>query len=277
MYVGIPCLDYLTLTSFSFYDYHKLTNLIDSLGGESDVASRRGYQGFLGDNFFYGDGMQSSGRHYLTRVWGDMCLLYGLGVRSLDLSFHLVECRRIDVQLTIPLDGRYSAFALEKYLQSGDNWKGRKRKVKIVGSSSDRYNTLYIGARKESDRFIRLYVKDGGRNGDFLRFELEYKRKAASVVFQRYLDYGSADLATLMVSELERLPSHWIFDKFLSVLSGVPSNKLYIPPRVRTDWDSLYWIRDRVMPTVERLLASHETGGAMSRILRVALDEFTAA
>lgn len=105
------------------------------------------------------------------------------------------EFRRVDIALDIT-DGktRYED-AFSAYLAGAFNGSGRRPKHKqILGEVQDG-RTLYVGVRKGSDKFLRVYEKGlqlvGGRSNvthidgvpveDWLRVEVEFKAQTNSI------------------------------------------------------------------------------------------------
>lgn len=105
------------------------------------------------------------------------------------------EFRRVDIALDL-IDGqtRYED-AFNAYLAGGFNGSGRRPKHKQVLGEVEDGRTLYVGVRKGSDKFLRIYEKGrqlaGGRgsvthiNGvpveDWLRVEVEFKAQTAPI------------------------------------------------------------------------------------------------
>lgn len=160
----------------------------------------RGFNGFESSHAVLVGGVQAGVVAYggsFQRGWISVSLT-GVGCGFVQDWVHLqrvcgqlpeFEFRRVDIALDI-LNGstRYED-AFNAYLAGGFNGSGRRPKHKQVLGEIEDGRTLYVGVRKGSDKFLRIYEKGrqlaGGRPGlthidgvpveDWLRVEVEFK------------------------------------------------------------------------------------------------------
>lgn len=126
---------------------------------------RLNYFGEMYDGIFHGMGWQNNRHHFMKEITGD---------RS-DAAFgkfpELAKCTRLDIQVTRKMRWN-TIFKMASQLREA-NWHGRQRKIRL--ESNDGFDdTIYVGVRKNSPLFIRIYAK-GEPDNQFVRFEAEFK------------------------------------------------------------------------------------------------------
>lgn len=268
--VGVPAVDYLRLGSFnegSIAAFHA-----EVLGRENvdEGAFWRQYRGIRAGQVFAGVAEQNGAIHGLLDA-------SGVDAHSLLVpEFEDVRCTRIDFQLTLELGGSYRARDFKDALEAADWSDGagsrlhRRRVEMIEGPSAEGLDTVYIGSRS-SDRFARVYVKDDGDGGRFLRFEVEFKGDRADRAYGLAVA-GGASVAGILLAEWERVPSvdvrAWL--QFGEVLRSWVAGSVEVSvPRSAGDSDSRYrWFVSTVVPFLESMLNDHSNSRKTAAVLR---------
>jgi hypothetical protein len=267
--VNDPGVDWLTFTSFDEEEEARLLRAFWACGsGSVTQAKQMQYEGIEKDNgVFIGigwipresDEKGVKSRNVMLRTWGGTADDVWLSLSDEPVRV----CKRIDVQITIPLPFDYCARTLKDSLESGD-WFGRKRICELI--ERDGLDTVGIGSRS-SDRYIRIYVKLINELR-WLRFEVEYKQERAEEAYRiagqgnRYLIGG------MLRSELSQLPA--VADIGLLKLKDALSYSSVTVKAVQREKDKdgrLDWLRTAVSPCLIKLLNDHDTRSEATAIV----------
>lgn len=260
MQINEPRCDWIRLTTYEKPTYLLLAEQIKQLFPR-DEPRPGGFLQYGGDRYshaFHGQGEQNGYAHWLVEVTGEnaqAALLAFVGVTKVEN----VKCRRLDIQVTVPLpkewDIRYHVDTLREC-----SWPWRRRKVEFYENEGVE-GTIYIGSRT-SDKFARMYVKFTGDEKIplVLRYEIENKREVADLMYKALL-VGGVDEAGLLRGEWERLPlletSAWHAIEKTMPKAGTP---VILPKTIQDDNKTIRWLIHKVTPTIRRMLNSHEFG-----------------
>lgn len=137
----------------------------DAPPDERRKIKRRQYRGFMWDGVFHGVGFQSGRNHFMSEATGaianEVYKDYGP-----DLT-----CTRIDIQVT--RRAKWDIIAQAERELGKASWKNKPRLTRLI-KNTNKQDTLYIGSRKNSPIFIRIYAK-GLPDDQLVRFEVELK------------------------------------------------------------------------------------------------------
>ena len=258
--LGVAALDWLTLTSYDHAAYRWLVELLGKLTDATKRADSRlmQYRGCAGEGFFFGDGMQSGRVHYMVRLSASLAhqvikeALAAPAGRPALAQFH---CTRVDVQYTHPEPLEIDLSAAAPVLREAE-WpahRGKKPKVNAI-DDADGLDTLYIGKRKESNRFQRAYMKVIDEKA-LIRWEVEYKEQLASLLWEKLLSTGLGVLAPILAGELDIIPLPEVFTPLIKGVGADPS-RLYITKMPTKDEDTLRWLWRTVSPALRRVMSS---------------------
>jgi hypothetical protein len=132
---------------------------------ERKKVKRRQYRGFMWDGVFHGVGFQKGRNHFMSEATGakaqDVYKEYGP-----DLT-----CTRLDLQVT--RRAKWDIISQAELELGRAQWKHKPRKTRLI-KNTNKQDTLYIGSRKNSPIFIRIYAK-GLPDEQLVRFEVELK------------------------------------------------------------------------------------------------------
>lgn len=261
-----PCLDWISLTTFSRDVFDSMVETAVSVVGERQWREQRiaNYHGLTNGSIWHGGGIQKGRSHFRLQVSGSDARLLE---QHLQWSLADINCTRIDIQLTIDLPDNYSADRVANDIHHGVWPDGRRRKVRKYVNMGDGLDTIYIGSPK-SEKQIRLYVKQG-ENGRYLRFEAQYRGAAAEAV---YLLIAEGKTGLALAGELHRMPQVWPFQLFREILpaDGVAAaGAIYVPDDNRT-WR---WFQTQIVPAIKRMLNSHEYRQRMIYLLEYILRQ----
>jgi hypothetical protein len=258
MKIDYPQIDWITFTSWKAEDFLNWRDWQKNQAGEVKDGKIQMYSGYWVGSAFVGQGLQNNKNHYIARVSGEL---------SSDIFHDLysseVKATRIDVQITKKIPENYSARKFVDSLRSGD-WGNNKRDLQLI-ENSDGLDTVYIGSRK-SERFARMYVKPSSE-GNFLRFEVEYKGDWANTIAKAYLvDYRV--LSSLLFDFINTLPLdlEGVLQGFLDLISDVRSG-VVIPRRVVPDENTYSWLIDQVGPVIWKYLNDPDRGADLANFL----------
>lgn len=251
-------IDYFTATSFEteFYRFwlQKLT-MIATATKPKKIMQYDGRKFIIkGGEGFIGTGTQKGMENHMLRLEGTIAdenkeRLYAQHRQG------FVNVSRIDIQITVPHPSGWEQFKLLADMHE----KGR-----IVGwrESVDRSNggsqTVYVGAR-ESNRFVRVYVKHTHGDEKLLRLEVEYKKRRANAVTKMLRDGELPD--GFLRHELQTTLKH-------EGLNNLFSDHLYgeNPANVRLKINSSLektekWLINQVLPSFKRAINDHDASG----------------
>jgi len=260
--INCPKIDWLTFTSWEsevFCAWKKWQNEKSEPAQEGKIKM---YAGTWAGSTFVGEGLQGGKKHYIVRVSGEES---HEAFNKLDVEGF--KCTRIDIQITEPLPVGYSARQLADDLREG-NWGSFERDCRLI-ENTDHLDTVYIGSGK-SDRFARVYVKEGDEEKRYLRFEVEHKAEWAELIAERYKAGGS--LGGVLKDFLTQLPledKQGVLKGFVGLLDDVEEG--LIVPRKEKDPDAtLEWLHEQVGPVLMRYLNDHEKGtGVATWLMRM--------
>lgn len=265
----VPLIDWLTLTTFNLERFRALRDqIIDDLMDRSDgrltTKKVQQYEGVEMAGVFMGVGEQGGLKHCMMRVSGQRAQMVE---STYDLGW--MRATRVDCQVTIKKPDDYNPLEMFHELDRGE-WNGRKRKLEVF-TDGHKTGTIYIGSRKASNWFARLYVK--GRNNEFLRFEIEMKRGAVKSWWaERYSIDGqkSATVGGPIRRMIDLLPRHPVMYEFSTHCRNVWEPVADIGETTmlgRANW--FLSLRD----TISRLLNDHDYGATIADMLIELLED----
>jgi len=273
--VGEAACDWLTLTTDSREEWAQMysyTVAVDMQNGKPVKATRRmQYQGFSGDGFFVGEGVQGGAPHWMIQASGARAhevLRHALERHS---ASDRVKCTRIDLQCTSDISHAGDLPAVAEALREcpPEEWAQRGSRPRITYfSSEDAADTMYIGARK-SPRFWRFYNKPV-EGLMYLRVELEAKGWLSVSLWQELCDKGMFHVKQLLADELNALPSPATEVAQICNLRFPLSPRL---PKPKTNRDALLatrgWLLNTVLPALERHMGSPGSGEVRQAFLLI--------
>lgn len=258
MIIDYPQIDWITFTSWKAEDFLRWRDWQKNQSGEVKDGKIQMYSGYWVGSAFIGQGKQLDKNHYIARVSGESSHEVYKYLWSPD-----VKATRIDIQITKKIPENYSARKFVDFLRAGD-WGNNKRDLQLI-ENSDGLDTVYIGSRK-SERFARMYVKSS-LEGNYLRFEVEYKGEWANLISQAYYkDYKV--LSSLLFDFIITLPldGEGVLQGFLDLISDVRSG-IVVPRRVVPDENTYSWLIDQVGPVIWKYLNDHDRGADLANFL----------
>ena len=255
MIANRPAIDWLTLTTFSAKTAFQMDRIITKLSGNQEPVNSKYlmYEGKQIEGIFAGEGTQKGKRHFLFRLSGDNAdeMMFGQPLRP------SLECSRIDVQITLPIDASIDTYKLFRSAQRKIGKGEKKRKVNAI-LNQDGFCTIYVGNR-QSEKLYRIYVKElsGER---FIRFEIEYKGKngLAGRVY-REISKEPTKTTAILAGELSTLADHKLTRMFRKHLAHVEGDIMPYERRITDPNTTLIWIAKQVMPAFKRMLGNEDT------------------
>lgn len=272
IFLEVGLADWLNLTTFSEHDLHFFQQYFDDVSAlfelDPQETTIRGYQGLIllpsdGGSIFFGVGRQNGLPHALLSVAGylsDAALVYDFGT---------AKCSRIDLQMTIPRPGGYSARKLkdkiEKQLEGSHNRE--LRSVSLVEGQPKGYDTVYLGSRK-SERFSRFYVKQLD-DGDYLRYEVEFKGQVARAVY-REVKADPDSKAPILLAEWKKTGrvQDRAWEAIGGHLEGIVAKEIKGPKKSSTIEKRSRWYTSQVFPALEKDLRDDDIGEYLASLLR---------
>lgn len=272
MIINRPAIDWLTLTTYDLKEQRAMGAMLlrhlPHAGTESRPMTQGLYNGRGGNGWFGGEGNQNGKQHFLYRFSGDLS-----DAIAFDPLRPVVECTRLDIQLTLPLpcpiEQAYDQYTALSSLMA-EHERGRGQRGRKVGGPlyPNGECTLYVGTRQGTERFYRLYTKEGDEGEWFIRFEIELKNKAG-MAGRAWRAIGNDPLAvvSLLAGELSTMPQHALLTPFHEQMTHMPQ-ELMKQERRRTEPNkTLQWIMKQVDPSIRKLLGYHDTSDQMQAIL----------
>jgi hypothetical protein len=255
-----PGVDWLTLTSFDPKEEEVLLKTFWCVGSGNAKTTKKGqYKGIEKAGSFIGVGNQTDNdtgeirKHVMLNSWGSCAqdILLEIGDRPIKV------CKRIDLQITIPMPFDYRARHLKDLLEDA-GWNGRKRTPRLL-EGGEGLDTVSVGSRT-SDRYIRIYVKliDGLH---WLRFEVEYKGKRAGRVYKEVVKGNSTTMGGILRAELDALPE--VADTGMAHLRECLFQTAFMVERgerIRPANSTINWLRKAVDPAIRRAVYDHDEG-----------------
>lgn len=251
-------LDYITLTSFDSEFYNRAESLCNTVSEEWKHASRMQYNGKLrqGEHgtCFCGSGVQKGINHYILQIDGELCHNMRFHLFSLYPAYR-VRCTRMDAQITIREPRGWSQWELLSRMKDryGEGMVGYPRPDVKNGQLMQ---TVYLGRRKGSDRFMRVYVKLSDEGDRLLRLEVEIKRnRSVSMYKELCLNQWDGDFKRVVHPELMLQAQK---DRGLEAAFSQYIEGNHKPVKVKTkESETANWIIDVCLPSISRHLHSH--------------------
>lgn len=272
-YVDVVALDWWTLTSFTDVMYKEFREATwDEPWKHSNRIQYTG-QAFSDETgtLFIGSGIQRMATHYMTQITGGMAENNRQFVAKIPDAYHDVNSSRVDIQVTIEQPENWSQWRFFNRMKKAGHPMG------WVESKTDGRTlaTVYVGNRKTSHRYYRVYQKLGDDNRIYLRLEVELKRSRAKTVGREIIrnptenEFLSAELRHLCFKDDK------LHVAFGGVLIGEGS-----PLRVKErEADTLRWILNQTLPAIEKFLWSHDNIDSvdLANRLQKILDRYNGA
>ena len=247
LYAG---LDWLTITGRDphgdDFEFQDVCDWMDELEKEKDRKPWKmlGYVGQICGPLAIGFRDDSS---YICRISGAFA-----DVALVRLPW-LATCHftRVDYQVTS--EGDYGKDFVKGWYEKARVNKTLDRQMPEPTYWSSRMgDTLYLGERSSATKYLRLYDKggeEGGQPGLKMRWEVEFKRRAAPSAWKAWLDAPNRTAHIIDIVSAEFL-ARGINTKFGSVVAaGIQAEK----PRPDSE-RQLAWLRRCVEPVVTRLV-----------------------
>jgi hypothetical protein len=133
--------------------------------------------------------------------------------------------------------------------------------------------TVYVGRRQGSDRFLRVYEKLTDDGKLLLRAESEMKRNRSMALYKELCKCKSDDeVSLLLASEVmfQVQKDGQLHKSFAGCLSGATR-----PVKVRTDEGNTFdWIMNTCIPSIDRYINSHSSknkDGIVSQLTKMVI------
>lgn len=272
-YVNVVALDWWTLTSFSDVMYREFREV--TLDEPFKHANRIQYTGqaFSDETgtLFIGSGLQRGATHYMAQISGAMAENNRKFVAIIPDAYHDVNSSRVDIQVTIEQPENWSQW---RYF---NRMKKKGHPMGWVESKTDgrTLSTVYVGNRKTSHRYYRLYQKLGNDNVVYLRLEVELKRDRSRTVGREIIRNPTEN--EFLAAELRHLcfKDDKLHVAFGGVLIG-EGEPLRVEER---ESDTLRWILTQTLPAIEKYLWSHDNMDSveLANRLQKILDRYNGA
>lgn len=235
--------DFLRLAT---WDITAHTNLLSDFLTEGTGNWEHGkwlqYHGWRREQVFLGTGYQEKRRHSIINISGYSA---DRNYRSL-LCFDSYYCTRIDIQITIL---KPAGIELAKVY---DQLKKQEIKASLI--SSEKNDTLYIGART-SDVFTRLYEKP--LEAMHLRLEFEFKGKVARAIWKALQSENTVDEIFQHYLEKSKLPPY-VKVHYFEVQDGETAFATR-QEILKSDENKLAWLQS-IDESVRQALYNHNIG-----------------
>lgn len=176
-----------------------------------------------------------------------------------------VRLTRFDVQVTIMLAKPLPLLAHDVYddVTAGNDARVKARYVRLIKSRTG--DTLYLNKRS-APVMLRLYDKGHDYNkaqkGEFWRYEVEYKAKAAIAAYQAWLTCQHHENWCLgaVLSEFRKrgVEAHWPVSNDISAIA--------IKATVTTSAGKLQWLSRCVSPVVVQLIQAGLEGETLAAL-----------
>lgn len=261
--VGSVAFDWLSLTTFDNSAYRWLASIVNA---NTDPKGRTEgylmqYKGCKGDGYFVGCGYQNGTIHYMIRLSGSLAHhILSKAVVMPSGSENLAEfnCTRADVQYTHSDDLYIDLSAIAPLLRECE-WPLHRGKRPIITAydNEDGLDTLYIGQRKESNRFQRVYIKEVSQK-KLIRWEVEYKEQLAKNLWSKVIASGSLDLlGPVLAAELAVVPLPPSFNPLVEAI-GVDCDRLTLHNVKSDDESRMAWLESAVTSACRSLEVSSD-------------------
>lgn len=254
MIVDTPAIDYYRATTNIFDRYYDVVEELKTMVRDKEKSKWR-FQQYKGDMYggiAWGQAMQNGTENYIVDVSGEDA------DNALPLLLYSdMKPTRIDVQYTARMPVWWDSAEFYFMMEHGV-WPGRKREVQARLNAGN--DTIYIGDRT-SQRYIRIYVKEGNH----IRFEVEYK-KSRAVEAMRHISNGRRHaMAGMMQAEISSLPVHPFLSGLKGELDRYNKNEIKVKvSRVKTtDLARVKWLAS-LLPTIEKMTNDHDYGNMVT-------------
>jgi len=264
-------IDYLTLTTWDsdiwrFWNHHFIeTGYLRHVDSKIPMYVGQTYYRKSG-SCFVGQGEQKGLSHYTIKISGN--LAEELKVHAFNQrKAYQVECRRVDLQITIPEPDGWSQIALLNRVHKRGQIPGW---AASADAKAGRLETVYIGSWN-SDRFSTVYVKLTAGNERLLRLETRYKADRANALLPQLANGELPD--NFLRHEIERIiKDAKIRDAFVpSLVNGAP---IAAKVRLKQQVDkTAEWLIDKVLPTFARIILDHDSDGMVYEAFAKVMDK----
>lgn len=248
MIINTPALDYYRATTGVFNRYY---DMVQELVGFEEVDQKWKFQQYEGNRVGavgHGQAQQGGQDSYIIDIPGETAddMLY-------QLVYSDMKPTRIDMQITIARPEYWDTLDFYFQMKLGA-WPNVPRQV--TARLSDGADTVYIGSR-ESDRYIRVYVKER----HFIRFEVEFKKKLAVKAWDTVRKTGRTAIAGILMAEIEKLPKSKLLDDCTAQLLRFTGDSVNLAiGRVNaTDERKVQWLAS-LLPTIEQMMNDSDYG-----------------
>jgi len=264
-------MDYLTLTTWEYeiftfwlkHDFGKVERKNETVRQQQYIGETRYYEQ---GSIFVGQGEQKGMPHYIVRISGNMAEIAKEHAFGQRLAYQ-VECRRLDLQITIDEPKDWSQIALFNRSHRGGKIPGW---AASNDSKAGKLETVYIGSW-HSDRLATVYVKLTSGNGRLLRFETRYKADRSNALLPQLAKGELPD--NFLRHELQNV----IKDAKLSAiferhLLGNVAKSAKVRQKVKEDVTA-DWLIDKVLPTFARIILDHDHDGRVLMAYQEVMDK----
>lgn len=253
-----PMVDYWTITSYCSEWFSRVTAWVRKLQEKWARRHRAQYDGTLHElskgNVYIGEGLQEGKRHYMMQIDGEIAHDMRYEILSWYPSYD-VRCTRVDFQITVPMPSEWSQWELLVRLKNryGENMVSYPRPSTSKGIL---LQTVYLGRREGSDRFLRVYMKLDENSRKLLRLETEIKRRRSRAIYRELCqNQWDEDVKAIIHSELKVQSQKDVqLDRlFYPYIEGH-----HKPVRVQSESSKTAdWIVNTCIPSIDRHIHSH--------------------
>lgn len=222
---------------------------------------RMQYRGDAGNHWFIGEGEQEGDAHYMAQVSGALADTFVDMVALTRPNNCYERCTRYDLQLTLPLPEEGMVARAANVLLGGDagRWRTRGRPPRIgCHLNDDGSDTLNVGTRGDTTRFMRVYVKRTPEMS-LLRVEVEFKGDLAEKCYNLHIKGDRAALSRALAGEMERFPESvgFLFKAHLAALTE-GSERLLVDADPLSEDRTLRWLETTVLHAIGRMAGSSQ-------------------
>lgn len=201
---------------------------------------------------FFGEGEQKGRNHAMLQVSGSLAESAFSACRTFVLN-RRAKVTRLDLQATVEYDRQtHSQADLAEDLRHLSPNRSVSYLESKSGPQGTKLATVYYGSRS-SERFVRIYEKPGMGDEVLLRFEVEYKGKRAKAVIVALL--ADTSIKSILFGELGKMPK---VPALMTLFGRVLSTKPFYTRVVREPGGTERWLKEKVLPSLDRYLASHD-------------------
>lgn len=280
MIINVGALDYMTVTT---YDKTAMDAL--SQWGEERIAHYKRTIGFSAvdvnnsykmqysglqchvdgvGSIYFAKGEQNARHHWIIQassLWaGQLFSQY----KEL-LSLGTVRCTRLDLQITVEQSPSWCQFQFAERVRDSGKSMG------FIESKGTNYMlaTVYIGQRV-SDRYVRVYQKEGDNGELYLRFEVEMKGERAAATAEK-LARGTMRIESVIKYEMLRIKDISMMSEVGGALEGVVPQRAKIV-RCTSLLKTEKWIVRTVLPALTKWAARHDSDKTLLMTIQKELE-----